>query len=702
MIRPGLYIGFPFVLGLVLASAAASDHWFWAVGGVALAAAAVLVWQKRLWKYVVLSTLSCLTACCVYWNADRAYSQQQAFAGQETVFTGSVYRRIVYDSGFARYDLEGTFPDGTRARVELFLEDADYPYGETLTITGTPEMPEQSALFDGASYARAQGVSLTFEAETQVTSHIPPEKPTLRSIVHNWREEMLLRIRARMGRETGEMLTGLLFGDRTGMSRESRTALNRTGLGHVLVVSGLHFDFLAVCAAWLLKKLTVPVKPRFVLMTVLCGLYVIAAGETIPVWRACILILIAQFATVIFREPDALNSLSIAAFLITLVHPFAIHGASFWMSFIAAWAAGVAAPFMTKNMKRSTTLKFFAADIASALWIFAVLLPVSAVCFREVSLLSPLSNLLLVPVCFGAMLLGAAALLFGCEGAAGTFLLDGADVMTGWILEISKAAASVPQTHLSTGNRMLLPCLAVGCACVTAIFCVTKSRKYTGAAAVCAFLVTVTATQAVRLWQGESLRISMLGDAKSCLIVLTDGEEAAIVDMTGQTALPAYAEDYLMREGIHSVDGLYLCKPSVRSARRYEGYLGFYVPKRVYLLREKTDFPRVFDTEPEQLEMVEFLFHGAVVHVEQDAVTVGYAGDTCLFARDAQDVQGTPEVLAVLKEVTVPLPDCGCLILPGGGDYREDANTYIGETNLELTILQDGRCRMRRIYGESG
>ena len=247
MIRPGLYIGYPFVLGLVLASAV-SGQWFLAVGGIAFAAAAVLVWQKRLWKYVVLSTLSCLTACCVYWNADAAYARQLAFAGQETQFTGSVYRRTVYDSGFARYYLKGEFPDGTKARVELFLDGADYAYGETLNLTGTPEKPEHSALFDGASYAKAQRVSLTFGTDTVVTSHLPLEKPMLRSIVYNWREKMLGCIRARMGRETAEMLTGLLFGDRTGMSRENRTALNRTGLGHVLVVSGLHFDFLAVCA----------------------------------------------------------------------------------------------------------------------------------------------------------------------------------------------------------------------------------------------------------------------------------------------------------------------------------------------------------------------------------------------------------------------------------------------------------------------
>ena len=116
MKRPALCIGFPYVLGLTLASVVSGQMHFVLLGCLFLPGLAVLIWRKNLWKYVLLSTLSCLTACCVYWYADTANDKLVSRAGTETTFTGTITEAVLYTSGYARYALDGTFPDGTAAR----------------------------------------------------------------------------------------------------------------------------------------------------------------------------------------------------------------------------------------------------------------------------------------------------------------------------------------------------------------------------------------------------------------------------------------------------------------------------------------------------------------------------------------------------------------------------------------------------------
>ena len=88
MKRPALCLGLPFTAGL--GAAALIGQRLPLCGAVLLAALALVIWRRALWKYILLSTLSLLTACCVYWHAADAVAAQQArFDGQTVTFTGT-------------------------------------------------------------------------------------------------------------------------------------------------------------------------------------------------------------------------------------------------------------------------------------------------------------------------------------------------------------------------------------------------------------------------------------------------------------------------------------------------------------------------------------------------------------------------------------------------------------------------------------
>ncbi len=683
MKRPALWIGFPYVLGLCLA-AVVTVRWI-IPGCLLLIGMIVLLWRRELWKYVLLSTLSLLTACCVYWQADAAASAMLHHAGTESVFTGSVMQYVRYPSGWTKYVIEGDFGDGEQTRAEWFTLDADHVCGDLVTLAGTPEALDAGYLFDSRSYARSQGITLQFSDDAVCTASQSPAHRSLRSVLRQWRAKMSERIRSRMGNETGTMLTGMLFGDKSGMAYSERSALTRMGIGHVLAVSGLHLDFLAGFAAVLLKKLRAGRKLTFAVMCVLCVLFVLCAGETVAVTRACIMILIRQLGAVLARRADALNSLSIAVLLLGAANPFVIHGAAFWLSATATFGIAVVAPYMTKTMQRDTFLQSFAADIVSCFWCFAAVLPVSVICFREVSLLSPLSNTFLIPVCMGAMLFGVLALVFGCQGEIAGLFLDGADVMNGWILRISELIAAPSWTQIPTGSRMLPVALLAGVVLIAVICFISRSRRLTAFTTAGVLAVSGISVRAEHLLRQQDLRMAMLGETATGLLVLTDGEQAVLLDLTGRKNHAAYAQAYLSQEGIGKVSELVLCKPSDKSLRQYEGYLVWQPPESVCCVDSET----------------ELVFRGAKVTADAHGAVIEYAGNTYQFTNNAGRITEPPEVLCLYGKQPAVYPECGVLIVPEGADALPDAHTYIGEEALELTAASNGTCRIRRLYGEN-
>nr|MDE6729685.1 competence protein ComEC family protein [Oscillospiraceae bacterium] len=356
MKRPAVWIGFSYLLGLLTASVIQSRIFL--CMGMVLFAGIVILWDRTVWKYLLCSTLSCLIACCSYWHqeeiSNRKIAEQERYAGQEAVFTGKIIELSHYANSYAGYILEGCFeedPESDGIRIHLFCEDQNADYGDQMTIAGIPERIQGSYVFDSEAYYRRKQVFLEFDFQTEILDVEKYKNLNLVYAIYHWRTDMTERLQSRMGEETGGFLTGMLFGDKSGMDRHTKKALYRTGIGHLLAVSGLHLDFLAVCLGFVLKKCRAGRKLNFLIIGIACGLFAICAGGTVSVKRACVMILISQSAKLFYREPDTLNSLGIAVLLLGLENPFVIGQAGFWLSCAGAYGIGVVANYMTKPEK---------------------------------------------------------------------------------------------------------------------------------------------------------------------------------------------------------------------------------------------------------------------------------------------------------------------------------------------------------------
>ena len=690
MKRPALLIGLCYIAGLVIASK--TD--ILSCGVMILTAIGIILYRRSVWKYVVFSTLSCLIACCSYWHhAEQTENRQKEWIGKEIIFTGEVKERTVYSGGSADYILKGEI-DGYPAKIEIFREEDEFAYGDIVTIKGKPEKIVSDYLFNREEYAKAKNLFLCFEqySEMEIQEVKHAEKQTLSGMIYNWREQVTENIQNHMPEDTAAMLTGMLFGDKTALRHSVKTALYRTGIGHILAVSGLHLDFLAMCLGWILEKIKAGRKLSFCLTGMLCGIFVICASGTISVKRACIMVLLSQSAKIFFRRTNAFNSLAVAMLLLGIENPFVIHSSSFWLSCSGAFGVGVVAQYMTKEIFSTLWKNFF-----TGVWTFITVLPASVLFFGEISFISPITNLFLTPICLLSILSGVGAVCFGGNGAIAEIFLYVANQLNQIVLTISDNIAGMPWTNFSTDSELLFGMITAGIIFIISMQIYNQNKKMTTISVAVVLCITGLALNWEKISQEEELKIAVLGEETQCLLAVRYGEEAVLFDITGNYYAPDYAESYL--KGVKKLKGLYEGNPKDKLFRRYQEYLAFLPPEEVWLMKE-TEFPmpNIAVNGMNTAEEKELLFHGAKIEVKPKQIRIEYAGKVYFCKNDQTKIEETPDILVIYGTSKQIQPECGILIiLDENSSYVADEHTYLKENNLEVAMTKDGKCRTRRL-----
>ncbi len=213
--------------------------------------------------------------------------------------------------------------------------------------------------------------------------------------------------------DAGALAAALLCGDRSAFSDGFRTDLYKSGLSHMVAVSGMHVSVLAALLIFLLGR-----KAGMILSVPVITLYALFTGCSPSVLRASFMALIFALSYLLVRSYDSLTALAAAGVFIGLSNPFALTSASFLLSFFATLGIILFCPRLTAAMTPRKAPKILKKILSVMAGAFAVslsalifTLPLSLVFFRSVSLISPLSNAAAVWAAAPAMLFSVPALL---------------------------------------------------------------------------------------------------------------------------------------------------------------------------------------------------------------------------------------------------------------------------------------------------
>lgn len=210
-------------------------------------------------------------------------------------------------------------------------------------------------------------------------------------------------IRTLLPGDEGTLLQGLLTGDKSALSEQIYSAFRRTGMAHLLAVSGLHVSFLS----GVLYVLPGQKRRRIFVVVPLFVCFALLTGGQPSVWRAVVMASLMLIAPLVNRENDPVTSLSLALFLLLLHNPYSSLSAGLQLSFAAV--AGLACfytklyDWFVKPLKRRKSWRLrgriwrlAAGSFATSLSAMVFTLPLVAWHFGTVSLVAPLANLLCI------------------------------------------------------------------------------------------------------------------------------------------------------------------------------------------------------------------------------------------------------------------------------------------------------------------
>jgi competence protein ComEC len=159
--------------------------------------------------------------------------------------------------------------------------------------------------------------------------------------------------------------TALILGERQGLTSKLRGPFDRTGLGHIMAVSGLHLGLVAwlffMSLRWLLSlsyrlTLMTDIRRLAAIITIFPVLaYGLITGLQVSSQRAMVMVLVFLWSFIIGREKDVWSSLCLAALIILTLKGDALFSASFQLSFTAVAGILWLAPLIYSGIPRLKT-----------------------------------------------------------------------------------------------------------------------------------------------------------------------------------------------------------------------------------------------------------------------------------------------------------------------------------------------------------
>ena len=497
------------------------------------------------------------------------HAPAQALAGTEGTISATAAdwpRETAYGSSVLVYlRPEEGLPISTR----LYLDDPspDLRPGDTLTVPAELRLADTIA-GEHTDYYYAKGILLVAygEGEAEVSRPARPPWWTWPAYAARALEDSVART---FPDWAAPLVTALTTGEDAGLDGGVYAALRRTGLSHVISVSGLHVSFLAGCLAALLGAWR---RRTAVISIALMFFFAAAVGNTPAVLRAAFMQSMLLLAPLVGREDDRPTSLLTILMLLLVQNPYAAASVSLQLSFAAV--AGIYLFTGPLNDRLRALLpsepkgfwprlgrlagEFVFASLSTTLGAIVFTTPLTAVYFHSVSLIAPLANLLTLWAFSLAFLGGLAVSLAGLALPALAGVLAWPVSLVVWFVQkVTAALARLPFASVSTQSVYLRLWLALvyGLLLLYLLWRGEKKRPLVpiglGTAALCGALVLNAAAQT-----GGALTVSVLDVGQGLSVALTSGGRTALVDCggTGSADPGDVAADYVQDLGLSRID----------------------------------------------------------------------------------------------------------------------------------------------------
>ena len=535
---------------------------------------------------LILSLLASFLYFGLWFHADERFDgevQVEAVVTEvrDNSFSGATVTlkaRNIDGAPFSSYKLRATLSEEEARLVKV---------GSVVKLKGRLTEFRSDESFDAEAYYTSRGYSAQV---TDVSDLTVTGKAFVLDFSH-LRESISRRSILLTDQDAGALFTALLTGDRHYLSGNLTLNFTRTGINHVLALSGAHLVILSVIVSRLLSLFKLGKKPRLLITATLAIFYVAMTGFSSSVTRAGIMLAVAYGLFLLSSSQDSLTALCVSVFVICIVEPYAIYDIGLWLSAFATLgvieAGAIIRGSKSKAEARGTLrAKLGFAALASLL---ATLFATSAtllICVRTFASISPMTFITTPLFSFLSEIyiyLGLVMLTLGELLPIGALMRPFYAVIDGLAEVFSKNSFACFSTAFSA-VKIAAALFSVLLVCFI-ILNVRHRKITTGIVAISLTAVFVVAGVMTFAARGDESVIYHAGDSTESFLIRSGGEVCAVDISTGSVLSHYDLLDTVNNAGIVELDYAIFTRYSSNLPDKLAGTLRSVYTKAVYIPR---------------------------------------------------------------------------------------------------------------------
>ena len=231
----------------------------------------------------------------------------------------------VRDDSDARFGQDSQDNGGKQNRLKI---------GNKVRVTGEAALFDEArnpGNFDQRFYYAKQDIHLLLWAEAcqLLSSDTDKVRQFLAEMRAAWKERLIRY----MGEYYGGTMSAILLGEKSGLDTEMKKSWQKSGIGHILAISGLHMSFIGLGIYESLRRMGLSFGAAGSVGLVLLLLYTVMTGAGVSSQRALLMFVIRMGAEITGRDYDIATSLSLTAAILCTLQPLYLLDASFLLSF---------------------------------------------------------------------------------------------------------------------------------------------------------------------------------------------------------------------------------------------------------------------------------------------------------------------------------------------------------------------------------
>lgn len=372
-------------------------------------------------KYVVETCIIILIfyvfGCCIMYFAKDDKALSHIREGERIELAGTIIDREEKDNSIAY-----TIRIKSVYHLGLFYiskEDNIYiPIGSTIRVTGNKKLLESQrneGQFNSRAYYKSKNIDLLIDdASVEI---IESGKFSLKEHLRKFRDLLSDKIDINSD-ENGNILKGILLGDKSGIGDYEKELYQRGGISHILAISGLHVTNIAMLVSFVLIRLRIPKKLIMLLSSLFLVMYALFSGFSSSVVRATCMYIVSVMAAGKGKKYDIPTAMAVSFVIYSIIYPYSAFSSGTIMSYSAVlsiWLFSILYKKIhiykiTDKVKKVFHMKIYK-PIALGMFLTFFSLPVVLYNFYTIPIFSVVLNLYVISMMTVLFIMGIAGII---------------------------------------------------------------------------------------------------------------------------------------------------------------------------------------------------------------------------------------------------------------------------------------------------